>query len=135
MPWVPRSTHEESTALLQAQIVRLEAQVVRLEAERVVLYDRLGLMGLGGPLFTVPAVALETEPEEVPDLVDPDELRKKLLAMRIPSRRRAEVKRLVEEEYRKRGTVPPVAWVAVAEAEARVTAAMDAAEAEGRKQA
>jgi hypothetical protein len=121
LPWISRYAHE-------AMLEMLRVQVAELKEERRTLLDRLASMGLGGPLFTraeVPAAVVDEEPEQ--DLVDPNELRTRLLSLaRIPSRQRAEVSRLLREEQRKRQMPPSVA---------RVMADMDAVEAEGRKQA
>ena len=51
-PFVSRVSHDE-------RIADLKAQIADLKQERLVLLDRLGLIGLGGPMFHLPT------PEEV----------------------------------------------------------------------
>ena len=126
-PWISRSAHEAITGLMQTQIEELKA-------ERTVLYDRLGLIGLGGPLFDKPTQVEEPEPEPEPELVDPNKQLNELLAVRrYPAMLKKVVQRQVMEAARERNSPPSVAWIP--DSKARVKAAMDQAEAAGRKQA
>ncbi len=123
-PFISRSSHEAIVALLRVQ-------VDELKAERTVLYDRLARLGLGGELFKVPDYVQEPEPEEQPETMD--ERIEKILAMRRrPTLMQRAIRNLAMEEMKKRGMGPDVSWVPAAQ---DVTAMLDQAEAEGRKQA
>lgn len=57
-PWIARDSHDETVKLLQDRIVEMQE-------ERRLLYDRLALIGLGGPLFHLPsAEEIKAEQEE-----------------------------------------------------------------------
>jgi hypothetical protein len=124
-PWVSRAATDKLIGLL-------ERRIEQLEAERTVLYDRLGLIGLGGPLFVKDAqVEPPDEPEE-PELVDPYESIKRLHALRgNPRQWRQEKRRQIAESLKP----PTVARIPDMSKIASVNAAMDAAEELGRKKA
>jgi hypothetical protein len=122
-PWISRSSHEETVKLLQEQIAEMRA-------ERKILYDRLAAMGLGGPLFHIPASPEEEpEPEE---LVDPQaEINEILANSRRPNLMAQMIRRRAMKEAQKRG--PSVKWIP--RGAESVMSQLDEIEAEGKKQA
>ena len=120
LPWIARSSHEAIVRLLQDQIVGAKAELAELKAERTVLYDRLGSLGLGGPLFKVPAEQQEAEQVEEPETME-DRINQILAQKRRPGFLARAIKKLAIEEMNKRG--PEVKWVP------STVAALDEAEA------
>lgn len=128
-PFVSRSAHEAITS-------PMEVQIEELKTERKLLLDRLGVLGLGGPLFTKVEPPDEPEEEEKQELVDPDELIKRIRALRgNPRAQRAEIRRQAAEAERNKYAPPSVARIPDPSKVANINAAMDAAEAQGRRKA
>jgi hypothetical protein len=106
-------------------------QLEELGTERRVLLDRLGTLGLGGPLFS--SVGSEdsstTEPEE---LVDPeaDEIELLMKSRRRPSKLADALTRKAYRDFSRGQSGPSVKWVPKADA---VNAALDEAEALGKQ--
>lgn len=126
-PW----TSTEDLAMLL-----LREQVAELKAERKVLYDRLGVLGLGGPLFTTVEPPDEPEEEEPQELVDPDELIKRIRALKgNPRAQRAEIRRQAAEAERNKYAPPSVARIPDPTKVANINASFEAAEAQGRRKA
>jgi hypothetical protein len=131
-PWISRSSHEAMMGLLTSQLSDLKQ-------ERIVLLDRLALLGLGGTLFNLPSSldsSLSTEAEE--EATDPDADEVAMLKARYrhrPSQLAAAITRKQQRDYNKLKVGPQVKWVASDEPQkAKVNAALDQAEALGRKQ-
>lgn len=126
MPWVSRSAHQETVAILRDQIDDLRA-------ERKLLLDRLGSIGLGGPIYnpvTVPvAYATEApEEEEEEDLIDPegDMLALLMQYKNRPSKLAAALTRMGRASQSGQSVQKQVAWLP--QKSAAVTAALDSAE-------
>jgi hypothetical protein len=128
--------HEVIVSLLQAQIAEMRE-------ERKVVYDRLGAIGLGGPLFHQPPAEIEVaeqEPEPDPEK-DAESVIQRLLALkRRPSKLAEALTRRNWREHNKAKVGPTVKWVAEGEPENPKLAAMFAEAEEngvkqGRKQA
>lgn len=94
LPWISRSTHAE-------MISRLENECFELKKERIVLLDRLALIGLGSPLYSAPAGDDQKELNATePVTADPDhELVEQLMRLR---RRPAKLADQLTREYRDR---------------------------------
>lgn len=96
-PWIARDSHDETVKLLQEQIAEMKA-------ERKVIYDRLALLGLGGPLFHLPtpeeAKAEQDEEEEKEEAAAKEYAR--LRAMR-PSQKAAYITRKNQRDFRSVG--------------------------------
>jgi hypothetical protein len=114
-------------------------QVDELTRERRVLLDRLATLGLGGPLFNSPSWpdSSGSEPEAIdPDAeeIDPDaeEMEKLMNLRRRPSKLAEALTRKAYRDYNKVQAGPSVKWIAKADT---ITAALDEAEASGKKQA
>jgi hypothetical protein len=127
-PWISRLSHEQIVTLLTSQ-------VSDLRREREILLDRLGTIGLGGPLYNLPSQqdsSPNTEEEE--ELIDPNEEVKSLIARfrHRPSRLASAITRKNVRDYNKLWVGPSVAWVPDA---SKAMAALDAAEELGKKQA
>lgn len=127
-PWISRASHDELIQLLTSQLSELKA-------ERIILLDRLALLGLGGTLFNSPSSPTslpDTEPAEA--LIDPREEVDRILAMRRrPSKMARAIGQFAAKEYNKLKTGPQIKWVPNGAAE--VMADLDAAEQEGKRQA
>jgi hypothetical protein len=112
-------------------------QVESLIQERKVLLDRLAILGLGGPLFSSPAwpdsSGDETTGNEA-EPIDPDveEMEKLMSLRRRPSKLADALTRKAYRDYNKVQAGPSVKWIAKADS---MTAALDEAEASGKKQA
>jgi hypothetical protein len=110
------------------------SQLGELKAERQILLDRLATLGLGGPLFssqTWPDSSDSTAEEPV----DPeaDEIEKLMSSWRRrPSKLADALTRKAQRDYNRVQAGPSVKWIPKVEA---VTAALDEAEALGKKQA
>ena len=124
LPWISRSSHQEMMALLTSQ-------VGELTQERRVLLDRLATLGLGGPLFS--SASLD-ESSENADPVDPEaeEMENLLQSRRRPLKLADALTRKAYRDYHRVQTGANVKWIPKVEA---VTAALDEAEALGKKQA
>lgn len=112
-PWISRLSHEE-------MVGDLKLSISELKAERTVLYDRLALLGLGGPLFHIPV-----EPEQEPDTepTEEEQFAQRLLASKHrPSQAAALITKRMQRPQRPSG----VAMVA------KVNAALDQAEQLGK---
>ena len=125
LPWISRFSHEEMMGLLTTQ-------VNELTRERKVLLDRLATLGLGGPLFSSPS-----SPDfsaEAGDQSDPEaeEIEKLMNLRRRPSKLAEALTRKAYRDYNKVQAGPNVKWIAKADT---MTAALDEAEASGKKQA
>ena len=107
----------------------LTAQAEALTHERRVLLDRLATLGLGGPLFSS---ASSDDSFETADPVDPEvEERESLLqSRRRPSKLADALTRKAYRDYRRVQTGANVKWIPGVES---VTAALDEAEALGKK--
>jgi hypothetical protein len=126
LPWISRSNHEEMMQLLTSQLSELKA-------ERTILLDRLALLGLGGTLFNLPsspASSLDTETEA--EVIDPaEEALQRIMNIRQPSKRADAITRYERQQARAPFRPPSVARIP----QMKVTQALDAAEAMGKKQA
>ena len=125
LPWISRSSHEEMMGLVTTQ-------VDELTRERKVLLDRLATLGLGGPLFSSPS-----SPDfsaEAGDQSDPEaeEIEKLMNLRRRPSKLADALTRKAYRDYNKVQAGPSIKWIPKVEA---ITAALDEAEASGKKQA
>jgi hypothetical protein len=109
----------------------LTTQLVELKAERQILLDRLATLGLGGPLFSSVALGDSSEREEATD-PEAEELEKLMTSRRRPSKLADALTRKAYRDYNRVASGASVKWVQNAEA---VTAALDQAEASGKKQA
>jgi hypothetical protein len=126
LPWISRSLHEEMMGLLTRQ-------VDELSRERRVLLDRLATLGLGGPLFNSPpsADSSESTADETPD-PEAEEIEKLMKSRRRPSKLADALTRKAYRDYNRVQTGASVKWIPKVEA---ITAALDEAEASGKKQA
>jgi hypothetical protein len=104
-------------------------QVNELTHERRVLLDRLATLGLGGPLFSS---ASSDDSLETADPVDPEaeEIENLLHARRRPSKLADALTRKAYRDYHRVQTGANVKWIPKVET---VTAALDEAEASGKK--
>ena len=107
-------------------------QVDALIEERKVLLDRLATLGLGGPLFNSPPWPDSSAPDA--EAIDPDteEMEKLMNLRRRPSKLADALTRKAYRDYNRVQTGASVKWIPKVEA---VTAALDEAEALGKKQA
>src|SRR5437867_1290629 len=126
-PWISRGAHV-------AMLDMLRVQISELTAERRVLLDRLGVLGLGGPLF---ALAGEQEPgvEEDAEAVDAaaSEIEQLLRLRRRPSQLAEALTRKAQRDQRKGPVGPRVSWVPAADAAPHdMKLALDQAEAAGK---
>lgn len=130
-PWfISMSSHEMIVSLLTCQ-------VSDLKREREILLDRLATIGLGGPLFSGPLQqdsSPNTEPEE--DQISEEEEHLATIARlkRTPSKLATYMTRYLARDARKPLRGPDVAYIPQAQ-DPKITAALDAAEALGKKQA
>ena len=127
LPWISRSSHEEMIALVISQLGELKA-------ERQILLDRLATLGLGGPLFSSPSWPDSSE-STAEEPIDPeaDEIEKLMSSWRRrPSKLADALTRKAQRDYNRVQAGPSVKWIPKVEA---VTAALDEAEALGKKQA
>jgi hypothetical protein len=124
LPWISRSSHAEMMDLLTSQLGELKA-------ERQILLDRLATLGLGGPLFSSMPSDDFSETEET---IDPEaeELEKLMTSRRRPSKLADALTRKAYRDYNRVQSGASVKWVARVEA---MTAALDEAEALGKKAA
>ena len=108
-------------------------QVRELAQERRVLLDRLATLGLGGPLFNSPpsADSSESTADESPD-PEAEEIEKLMKSRRRPSKLADALTRKAYRDYNRVQTGASVKWIPKVEA---ITAALDEAEASGKKQA
>ena len=118
-------------------MVLMTTQVDELTRERRVLLDRLATLGLGGPLFNSPSWPDSSENEAAgseADAIDPDaeEMEKLMNLRRRPSKLAEALTRKAYRDYNKVQAGPKVKWIAKADT---MTAALDEAEAAGKKQA
>ncbi len=130
LPWISRSSHAEMMALVTTQ-------VDALIHERKVLLDRLATLGLGGPLFSSPAWPDSSEDgttRNEAEPIDPDaeEMEKLMNLRRRPSKLADALTRKAYRDYNKVQAGPSVKWIPKADS---MTAALDEAEASGKKQA
>lgn len=125
LPWISRASHAEMMGLLTAQ-------VTALTLERKVLLDRLATLGLGGPLFS--SVALpEASTEAVAEIdAEAEELERLMSLRRRPSKLADALTRKAYRDYNKVQAGPSVRWIPKADS---IAAALDEAEAAGKKQA
>ncbi len=107
----------------------MTTQVGELTQERKVLLDRLATLGLGGPLFS--SASLDDSSESA-DPVDPEveELESLMKSRRRPSKFADALTRKAYRDYHRVQTGAHVKWIPKVEA---VTAALDEAEALGKK--
>ena len=127
LPWISRSSHEEMMGLVTSQLGELKA-------ERQILLDRLATLGLGGPLFSSPSWPDSSE-STAEEPIDPeaDEIEKLMSSWRRrPSKLADALTRKAQRDYNRVQAGPSVKWIPKVEA---VTAALDEAEALGKKQA
>jgi hypothetical protein len=118
-------------------MVLVTTQVDALLHERRVLLDRLATLGLGGPLFNSPSWPDSSENETAgseAEAIDPDaeEMEKLMNLRRRPSKLAEALTRKAYRDYNKVQAGPSVKWIAKADT---MTAALDEAEASGKKQA
>jgi hypothetical protein len=123
LPWISRSTHLEMMGLVTSQLADLKA-------ERQILLDRLATLGLGGPLFSSTALADSSE-NVAEEPIDPEaeEIEKLMKSRRRPSKLADALTRKAYRDYNRVQTGAHVKWVP------NITAALDEAEALGKKQA
>jgi len=107
-------------------------QVDALTHERKVLLDRLATLGLGGPLFTSLSSPDSSGSEAEPIDPDAEEMEKLMNLRRRPSKLADALTRKAYRDYNKVQAGPSVKWIAKADS---MTAALDEAEASGKKQA
>jgi hypothetical protein len=124
LPWISRSAHDEMMRLVTTQLDEL----IR---ERRLLIDRLGTLGLGGPLFSPLSLDDSSESEPATD-PEADEIERLMKSRRRPSKLADALTRKAYRDYNRVQTGPSVKWIPKVEA---VTAALDEAEALGKKQA
>jgi hypothetical protein len=107
-------------------------QVDELTQERKVLLDRLATLGLGGPLFSFPSSPDSSGNEA--EQIDPEaeEIEKLMNLRRRPSKLADALTRKAYRDYNKVQAGPSIKWIPKVEA---ITAALDEAEASGKKQA
>jgi len=117
-------------------------QVDELARERRLLLDRLATLGLGGPLFSSPSwpdSSEKTAEEAEPIDSEADEMEKLMNLRRRPSKLADALTRKAYRDYNRAQAGPSVKWIPKAEAQASkldpITAALDEAEALGKKQA
>jgi hypothetical protein len=116
----------------------LSSQVSDLKREREILLDRLATFGLGGPLFSSPAwpdssESTEGNTAEGPTDSEAKEIEKLMNSCRRrPSKLADALTRKTHRDYNRKQAGPSVKWIPKVEA---VTAALDEAEASGKKQA
>lgn len=127
LPWISRSSHEEMMGLVISQLGELKA-------ERQILLDRLAALGLGGPLFSSSSWADSAESTtEEPIDSEADEIEKLMSSWRRrPSKLADALTRKAQRDYNRVQASPSVKWIPKVEA---VSAALDEAEALGKKQA
>ena len=123
LPWISRSSHVEMMGLVTSQLADLKA-------ERQILLDRLATLGLGGPLFSSPSLADSSE-NTADEPIDPEaeEIEKLMKSRRRPSKLADALTRKAYRDYNRVQTGAHVKWVP------NITAALDEAEALGKKQA
>jgi hypothetical protein len=126
LPWISLKLHN-------AIVILLSTQVQELKDERRLLLDRLATLGLGGPIFRIPAPE-EVEATETPELADPegDMIEELMRLRRRPAKLADALTRNAYRDYGKRAAGPKVAWVP---AVAKVNAALDEAEEQGKRTA
>ncbi len=116
----------------------LSSQVFDLKREREILLDRLATLGLGGPLFSSPVwpdSSESTGANTTEEPIDPEaeEIEKLMNSWRRrPSKLADALTRKAYRDYNRAQAGPSVKWIPKVEA---VTAALDEAEASGKKQA
>jgi hypothetical protein len=120
----------------------MTTQVDELVHERRVLLDRLATLGLGGPLFSSPSWSDSSEETaEEAEAIDSeaDEMEKLMQLRRRPSKLADALTRKAYRDYHRAQAGPSVKWIPKVEAQASkldtMTAALDEAEAFGKKQA
>jgi hypothetical protein len=106
-------------------------QVDELTHERRVLLDRLATLGLGGPLFSSPSSADSSE-STAPIDPEAEEIESLMQSRRRPSKLADALTRKAYRDYNRVQAGASVKWIPKVEA---VTAALDEAEALGKKQA
>jgi hypothetical protein len=121
------------------------AQIDELIRERRILLDRLATLGLGGPLFNSPSwpdSSENTEEEAEPIDSEAEEMEKLMNLRRRPSKLADALTRKAYRDYNRAQAGPSVKWILKVEdpkAQAQkldtMTAALDEAEALGKKQA
>jgi hypothetical protein len=118
-PWISRSSHEEMMGLVKGQ-------VEELGRERKVLLDRLGTLGLGGPLFSLDASGDSSSPSESEELVDPEaeEIEQLMKSRRRPSKLADALTRKKYRDYNRAQSGAGVKWI---------NTALDEAEAVGKQ--
>ncbi len=111
----------------------LMSQLGELKAEREILLDRLATLGLGGPLFNSPSSPDSSENTvEEPIGPEADEIEKLVSSWRRrPSKLADALTRKAQRDYNRAQAGPSVKWIPNVDA---VTAALDEAEALGKKQ-
>jgi hypothetical protein len=107
-------------------------QVDELTRERKVLLDRLGTLGLGGPLFTSPTWPESSGNEAEAIDLETEEMEKLMNLRRRPSKLADALTRKAYRDYNKAQAGPSVKWIAKADT---MTTALDEAEASGKTQA
>ncbi len=110
------------------------SQLGELKVERQILLDRLATLGLGGPLFSSPSWPDSSE-NNAEEPIDPEaaEIEKLMNSWRRrPSKLADALTRKAQRDYNRVQAGPSVKWIPKVEA---VTAALDEAEALGKKQA
>lgn len=107
-------------------------QVDALIHERKLLLDRLATLGLGGPLFNSPSWPDSSGNEAEPIDPDAEEIEKLMSLRRRPSKLADALTRKAYRDYNKVQVAPSVKWITKADS---ITAALDEAEASGKKQA
>ncbi len=109
-------------------------QVDELIRERKVLLDRLATLGLGGPLFSSPSWPDSSERRRGGEPIDPEaeEMEKLMNLRRRPSKLADALTRKAYRDYNRVQAGPSVKWIPKADT---MTAALDEAEASGKKQA
>ena len=110
-------------------------QVEELTRERRVLLDRLATLGLGGPLFNSPSCpdsSENTADEAEPIDSEAEEMEKLMNLRRRPSKLADALTRKAYRDYNKVQAGPRVQWIPKGDS---IAAALDEAEAAGKKQA
>jgi hypothetical protein len=120
-------------------------QADELARERRILLDRLATLGLGGPLFNSPSwhdPSEKTTEEAEPTDSEAEEMEKLMNLRRRPSKLADALTRKAYRDYNRAQAGPSVKWIPKVEAPKAqasrldtMTAALDEAEALGKKQA
>ena len=114
----------------EALVAQLQAEAVELKEERKLLWDRLGAIGLGGPLFHIPPPEVQAAAQE--EDAQAAELAYIQSLSRTPSKLAAYYTKKAFRDAQSRFEPPSVARLPDL---SKINERLDNAEAEGKKQA